>query len=211
MEGADAVLKRAHLSGYRFPQGFAGFAATIDTSAGDHGSVIVDADRIIQLTIDGTPSGDADWVRAELGSIVSHRWPSRYEDGDGRFAKRVEGDTVLMDDPLSSAYRVGPHGIREVHRTAGATRFVISVSQRHHLSDGRHLPAHFTVFHWSVESGRLQRTEHFYDTYVAVDGIQLPHRREVTSATDEGLTSRMLELSNHVLTQAVETKDATHV
>lgn len=76
-------------------------------------------------------------------------------------------------------------------------RFVIAVSERLHVDDGRYLPAHFTVFHWSTESGRLVRADHFTDTYVPVDGVFLPARRQVVSATDAGLTTRVLELAEH--------------
>ena len=202
MESADAALRRAHEAGYRFPQGFAGFTASFTTSSDQgptSGTVSVDGRRSIELTLDGTPGPDADWTRDEIASIVGHRWPTPYEEGDGRFTKQVSGDTVALHDAFDSSYRLGAAGVHEVRRTTGSTRFVIVVADRHLLEDGRHLPSHFTVFYWDVESGRLLRADHFRDTYVAVDGVYLPGRREVTTATDTGLATRVLDLTDHVL------------
>ena len=84
-----------------------------------------------------------------------------------------------------------------MHRTVGAARFVIAVSERLRTADGRHLPTHFTVFHWDTGTGRLNRADHFTDTYAVVDGVYLPARRQVVSATDDGLTTRVLELADH--------------
>jgi hypothetical protein len=198
MSDPDVLLRRAHEAGYRFPSNFAGFSATLRTSAGDAGVVTVSGRTALELTIDGAPSDEAGWARDELASIVSHRWASGYDDGDGRWTKHTDGETVtILDDPFDSAYRLRDNHISEVHRTVGASRFVISVSERVRTADGRYLPVHFTVFHWSTETGRLTRADHFTDAFVLVDGVYLPSRRQVVSATDEGLKTRVLELSEH--------------
>lgn len=205
MKGADAALEQAHDATYRFPSGFAGFEAAVRTGTGARGTVRVAGRRSVELVVDGGEGADVAWVRDEIASIVSHRWPSSYADGDGRYAKKIDGDVVsLLDDPFASAYRVGGSGVTEVHRSIGETRFTIVIAERHPLPDGRYLPAHFTVFSWNVESGRLVRADHFRDNYVAVDGVHLPARREVTSGTDEGLTTRWLELTDHTITGAPE-------
>jgi hypothetical protein len=198
MSDPDVLLRRAHEAGYRFPSTFAGFSATIRTSAGDTGTVTVTGRTAVDLTFDGSPSDEADWVRGEIASIVSHRWASGYDDGDGRWTKRADGETVtILDDPFDSAYRLRDNHISEVHRTVGASRFVISVSERVRTADGRYLPVHFTVFHWGTGSGRLTRADHFTDAFALVDGVYLPSRRQVVSATDEGLRTRVLELAEH--------------
>ena len=198
MSDPDVLLRRAHEAGYRFPSTFTGFAATVRTSAGDTGAVAVTGRTAVELTIDGPPSDEADWARGEIASIVSHRWASGYDDGDGRWTKRTDGETVtILDDPFDSAYRLRDNHISEVHRTVGPSRFVISVSERVRTADGRYLPVHFTVFHWSTETGRLTRADHFTDAFVLVDGVYLPSRRQVVSATDEGLHTRVLELAEH--------------
>jgi hypothetical protein len=198
MGDPDVLLRRAHEAGYRFPPGFTGFSATLRTSAGDSGRVTVTDRTSVEVSVDGDPSDEVAWARDEIASIVSHRWPTTYDDGDGRWAKRSDGETVtILDDPFDSAYRVRDNHISEVHRTVGDARFVISVSERVRTADGRHLPSHFTVFHWGTATGRLTRADHFVDEYVTVGGVYLPARRQVVSATDAGLVTRVLELSDH--------------
>lgn len=198
MGDPDVLLRRAHEAGYRFPPTFAGFSASLRTSAGDTGAVTVTGRTEIEVTIDGAPSDEADWARDEIASIVSHRWPSGYADGDGRWAKRSDGETVtILDDPFDSAYRLRGNHISEVHRTVGPSRFVISVSERVRTADGRYLPAHFTVYHWGTGTGRLTRADHVTDAFALIDGVYLPARRQVVSATDDGLRTRVLELADH--------------
>jgi hypothetical protein len=203
MDRADVLLRRAHEAGYRFPLGFSGFSATVRTSGGDTGRVEVRGRKEIDFQVDGEPGTDAGWAGEEIASMVSHRWSASYDDNDGRWAKRSEDDTVrLLDDPFDSAYRLSDGAISEVHRTVGGSRFVISVSGRVPAHDGRYLPAHFTVFHWSTDTGRLIRSDGFTDDFVLVDGVHLPARRRVVTATDEGLTTRELVLADHVVKSA---------
>ncbi len=201
MGDPDVLLRRAHETGYRFPSTFGGFTATVRTSAGDTGAVAVTGRTTVDLTIDGEPSDDVAWARGEIASIVSHRWASGYDEGDGRWTKRSDdGETVrMLDDPFDSAYRLRDNHISEVHRTVGESRFVISVSERVRTADGRYLPVHFTVFFWNTASGRLTRADHFTDAVALVDGVYLPSRRQVVSASDEGLSTRVLDLADHTV------------
>jgi hypothetical protein len=197
MDRADVLLRQAHESGYRFPPDFRGFTAAFITSTGERGRVVVRGRTEIEVVGEDA----AGWVAGEITSMVTHRWATTYDDGDGRWAKRVEADTVaLTDDPFDSSYRLRGNLISEVHRTVGGSRFVISVSGRTPAHDGRLLPAHFTVFHWGVDDGRLVKADQFTDSYVLVDGVHLPGRREITSATDAGLTTRWFELADHRVT-----------
>ena len=205
MGDPDVLLRRAHDAGYRFPQGFAGFTATVRTGAGDSGRLVVRSRTEIELTFAGEPSDDASWVRDEVASIVSHRWPSGYDEGDGRWAKRADGELVtILDDPFDSAYKLRDNVISEVHRTVGSARFVIVVSERLRTADGRHLPTHFTVFHWDTGTGQLNRADHFTDSYTVVGGVYLPEQRRVVSASDEGLVTRVLELADHTVDATVD-------
>jgi hypothetical protein len=202
MTDADVLLRRAHRAGYRLPHDFPGFSATVHTGSGDAGRLVVRGRTDLALTFDGTTTADAHWARQELASMVSHRWASRYDDSDGRWAKRADRDagvdTVkVLDDPFDSAYRLRDEMISEVHRTAGDIRFVIAVSERTTVPDGRYLPTHFTVFHWATATGQLIRAEHFVDLYVPVGDVHLPARRQVVAATADGLTTRTLTLSDH--------------
>jgi hypothetical protein len=44
------------------------------------------------------------------------------------------------------------------------------------------------------------RADQFTDSYVLVDGVHLPGRREIASAGDAGLTTRSFELTDHRVT-----------
>jgi hypothetical protein len=197
MGDPDVLLRRAHDAGYRFPPGFTGFSATLRTDNG--GGRVTVADRTT-IEIDGEPGDEIAWAHSEIASIVGHRWPSSYDEGDGRWTKRLDGEQVrIVDDPFDSSYRIRDSHISEVHRTVGDSRFVISVNGRVTTDDGRHLPTHFAVFHWATATGRLIRADAYVDAYVRIDGIHLPSRRQVTTATDDGLVARALTLTDHVL------------
>jgi hypothetical protein len=201
MPDADALLRPAHDAAYRFPPAFPGFIASVRVHTGQTGSLTVRDKRDLDLAL---PDGNhhADWVHAELASMVAHRWASDYAEGDGRWRKEVDGDRItLTDDPFDSTYHLRDGHIAQVQRTAGEMRFAIVVHDRESSTDGRQIPIRFTVTHWIVDPqpGRLIRADHYRDAYVLVDGIHLPARREVTSATDEGIVTRYVELSNHAL------------
>jgi len=242
MPTADTLLRRAHEGAYRFPPGFAGFTAAVqvgraqaqvvvrgrnaieliaepfDTALDDPDFAIVPSatgvseptspDRELAVRV----AADLDWARPELSSMIGHRWPTGYDEGDGRWTKKVNGELVqLLDDPFKSTYRVSEETIREVHRTVGAVRFVISVAERAIAHDGRYLPSQFAVFHWSTDTGRLLRADQYQDSYTRVGDVHLPAGRRVTTATDDGLTVREFRLTGHALVEAAEgaTKGAT--
>lgn len=147
------LLERAHAAAYRFPAGFAGFHATVHTSAGDTGTVVVRGRRDHEFVFTHE-AGDADWAREQVASILGHRWPAPYAEGDGRYSSRTETDgdpggtlVRLTGDPMNSAYRVRDDEISEVHRTTGQVRFTIVISGSTHTAEGR-LPNHFSVYYW---------------------------------------------------------------
>jgi len=205
---ADDLLRTAQEAAYRLPPGFGGFAAAICCSEGGQwaeGTVRAWGPGDVEVDLDGD-EGVGQWARRELASMVGHRWTSPYEEGDGRYAKRLDGPpdalggqvVVLDGDPFSSSYRVAGGGVAEVNRTMGSQRFTIVVHARTAAADGRLLPAEFSVHHWDG-SGRLVRSDGYSDEYVEVEGVPLPARRRVVSAGDLGLERRELRLSDHAL------------
>jgi len=195
---ADALLRPAHDAAYRFPTAFAGFTTVALTHAGSTGVVTVRGRRDITVALP-EDAPDADWVRGEIASIVSHRWASDYDDGDGQWTKVTVDSTIrFTDDPFDSAYKVVDGQIAEVHRTTGDARFAIVVHERTAAHDGRLIPVRFTVFHWAVTDGRLLRADHYRDEYTLVDGVHLPAGREVVSGADgRALVTRRVTLSGH--------------
>ena len=138
---ADALLREAHERGYRFPAGFDGFTARAgwETPAGSGESTV--EVRLGSETPVETSELD-DWASGELRSMVAHRSPRPYDEGDGAIAKRVTDDThtlgskIELDDEMSSSYLVGNGQIAAVTRTAHGSRFTIVVQGRTPAGDG---------------------------------------------------------------------------
>ena len=96
---ADALLREAHERGYRFPAGFDGFTARIgwETPAGSgEGTAEV---RLGSETPVETSELD-DWASSQLRSMVAHRSPRPYEEGDGAIAKRVTDETHALGSKI---------------------------------------------------------------------------------------------------------------
>jgi len=210
---AHARLRAAHEKGYRFPEGFLGFegdvAVTVASDADvSHlkGRVTIGGPRAIEVKTDDDPA-TAQWVRQELASMAGHRWPTSYEAGDGRYELTIGEDDghplgVLLtfaNDPFSSSYRLIGDRISQVARAMGAIRFTITMLRHIETSDGRTLPAEFTVSYWNTEENRLTRVDAYQDVYAEVDGVLVPASRTVVTAEDGGFTTRALTLSDVVL------------
>lgn len=206
---AHALLRTAHAGAYRFPEGFAGFAASLvyaEDGTTSAGTIQVRGPRDVSVELGGKPTEAAlDWLRQELGSMAGHRWPAPYAAGDGRWTQTLGpaddhplGRLVLIhDDPFDSSYRVRDGRIAQVNRRMGTTRFTITIQGHQELADGRTLPSAFMVAFWDTERGRLTRADVYADRYLDVDGIQLPKARRVATAGDDGWTVRELVLSDH--------------
>lgn len=215
---AHELLRVAHERGYRFPEGFGGFSATVVLStdaAMVEGSVAVRAPRDLMLDLDASEE-DAGWVRQEIASIAGHRWPTPYEQSDGRWTLTLGDDAgnplgqsiKVHDDPFDSGYRVRDGKISQVLRKMGTMRFTITMLDHQPAIDGRLLPSLFTVTFWDTESGRLTRSDAYTDSYVVVDGVTVPSYRRVVTFKDSGQSVRELTLSNHKLLEAVATSSS---
>jgi hypothetical protein len=206
---AHEVMRAAHDAGYRFPAGFAGFAATItyrDDDGTATGQVAVRAPRDLTLDIAAEEPAQA-WLKQEIASIAGHRWPTPYDAADGRWsltlgddADNPLGQTILVHgDPFHSSYRVRDGRISQVHRQMGGTRFSITILAHTATLDGRFLPSSFTVAYWDVEQGRLTRSDAYSDRYVEAAGVLLPAGRRVVTFSDAGQAVRELSLTSHAL------------
>lgn len=207
----DELLRQAQEAGYRLPVGFGGFTAELlwsTDTAEARGTLRVSGPSDLEIVFDG--GGDEETglaAQRELASMVGHRWAQSYHEGDGRHPKHfgpgdgaLAGRLVVLDgDRFASSYRVADGAVVQVNRTMGSGRFSIVIHARTTAPDGRFLPAHFSVYHWATDSGRLTRAESFSDSYAVVGGVALPAARRVASATDAGLSRRELRLSHHVL------------
>jgi hypothetical protein len=207
---AHALLRRAHAAAYRFPGGFGGFRASLvyrDDERDVSGSVEARSPSDISVELAEASAEQRAWVRETLASEMGHRWPTRYEERDGRYTLTVEprpahplGDLLRFhDDPFHSAYCVSGDAITVVDRTINGHRFNIVMQDWHRTEDGRRLPAQYTVAFWDVETGQLERAEIYSSEYVLAHGVYLLARRRVVTVDGRGIRVRQLELRDHTL------------
>ena len=198
---ADALLREAHERGYRFPVTFHGFTARIDweTPAGSgDGTVEV---RLGEETPVETSELD-EWANGQLRSLIAHRSPRPYEEGDGAIEKRVTdddhalGSRIELDDAMESSYVISNGQIAAVTRNAHGSRFTIIVQGREPAGDGTSVPTTFCVAFWDGD-GALKASEAYTDTYTELDGVLVPASRTVVRADGDGLSVRRLVLSEH--------------
>jgi Protein of unknown function (DUF3386) len=201
---ADELLRRAHETSYRLPPGFPGFRARLRVSGPIEaaGRVTIRPGARPELEID-LPE-QAKWLEHELASLAGHRFHRSYDEADGPTAKRLEaedgnpqGDLIVLEDSMDSSYRVGEGVINEISRTHGGGRFTIVIQDRAEAPDGRLVSTAFTVCHWGSDDGRLSRVDAYSDAYVDVDGLLLPSRRRIASASESGLLVRQFEFDAH--------------
>lgn len=213
---AHEALRAAHDGGYRFPDGFNGFSGKLSViEANDQavrrgaGAATVGGPRSTVVELD-TEDDLATWARTEVASMAGHRWPTPYEQSDGRWTLTIEDNTAhplgrlvtVHDDQFQSSYRVRDGRISQVTRTMRTTRFTITIQSHTSTDDHRLLPAEFTVTYWDTASQRLTRADAYTDRYASINGVWIPKSRRVVTATDAGFVTRELELTDVVLLDA---------
>lgn len=218
-EVAHGVLREAQQAAYRFPEGFFGFRAHVTiteaTSGGTKtasGTVTVGGPRSIELALEGDETL-AQWGKQEIGSVAGHRWPTSYEESDGRYGLVLDEDPhhplgsqiTFQDDPFASVYRVANGRISQVTRSMGSMRFTITMQRHSETPDGRALPSEFTVSYWNTQQDRLTRSDIYSDRYQVVENVSIPATRTIVTADDTGFTTRVLEFSDvQLLTELVQ-------
>ena len=198
---ADALLREAHERGYRFPVTFHGFTAQIDweTPAGTgEGTVEV---RLGEESPVETSELD-DWANGQLRSLIAHRSPRPYEEGDGAIEKRVTdddhalGSRIELDDAMESSYVVSDGQIAAVTRTRTARGSRSSSRAESPQATARPFRRP-SASPSGTATGALKASEAYTDTYTELDGVLVPATRTVVRADGDGLSVRRLVLSGH--------------
>lgn len=200
------MLRRAHETGYRFPPGFGGFGASV-YYAWDWeswaGSVEVRSPSDVRYEGEiRNADGQLPW---EVAAIINQCWGVPYEEAYGCMRLSLDGREnplgrlLRVEDGFDSAYRIRGGRISQIERRSGDLKFSINIQERAFTEDGRALPAHFCVVYWSVEWGRIIRTDIYRDIYIKVEGFYLPLGRRITTADDSGVTSRRILFRDHDL------------
>ncbi|RIH84509.1 DUF3386 family protein [Calidithermus roseus] len=199
---AYELLELARAGAYTLPEGFGGFSADLELyldGSWHRGRVVARSPKDIELHV---LEDLLEWPRRELASMLAHRSPRPFAQGEGQYPMRVTaagplGTRVELEDPLRSALWVQEGRVRVVERNFPASSFRIHL-HTYAEAGAKHLPAHFTVI-YRREDGSLEAVESFADAYAEVAGVWLPERRQVVRHDEQGLSVRELRLVRHRL------------
>jgi hypothetical protein len=209
---ASAMMARANsarATWENFP-GFEADVAAFQNERQSSGKLRVSATGEVKLEM----TEPATWAQRKLESLVSHRMPSDGPTPDVSFADDQTGHPcgrlirLIGDAEMGSMFRVQDDVIREVHRTAKESRFVITVLDVERNAEGRVLPAFYTVSFWDNESGNLKSTTVVRDEWTRIGSWDLPTRVHSIEVADDGKrTVYQISLTNHKSIEAVAAKD----
>jgi Protein of unknown function (DUF3386) len=207
---ATALFKEAitHRATWR---DFPGFAAELNGHLDGRpftGLVKVKNDGSVEIQTDDPVAKP--WLQDQLGSLVMHRiaQPSS-ESTDAhqpslRFADDDDdhplGRLLAVDgDEMGSSYRIKDQQITVVNRRMGKQNMTITVLDNDKNQDGRFLPHSYVVHYWDAATGKLNRVETFQERSQRVGSWDLPVLRSIVTASDSGLSVKVVNLSKHTL------------
>lgn len=194
-----ALLKRTRKHREAFSPNFGGFRAElrIQLDGKQHsGTLLFKPPRTVEVKL--TDEEVRRSVEETLRSMIFHRMPPRRRDSSqpqkslrlGAPDKHWLGRKVYLGDRYQSSYRIRDNQILEINRQMGDTRLLITVMENQFTQKGRHLPRHFLVTLFDVETGSLKSASAYTDEYVEMKGNFLPKRRQITS-TRKGRTQNL--------------------
>jgi hypothetical protein len=206
----DAIAARAQW------QEFPGFNARITGNLDGRrfaGSITIEGKGDVIFTDDDMNRAESvsGWVQEQLESIVLHRLarpaaPDRpapvLRFGEMRDDHPLGRLLVFDGGKFASSYRVKDKQITAVNRVLGKENMTITTLENDRNPDGRFLPRNYVVQYWDAATGRLLRTETVQDRWQRVGSWDLPATHTVTTATDTGVSVRLLTLSKHELLRA---------
>jgi hypothetical protein len=187
---------------------FPGFSARISGEIDGRpfsGKVAVQSDGAVDIQTDdpvATP-----WLKAQLDSLVMHRLPTPSGDSSGsqgprfRFADPDDehplGRLIAVDGgEMASSYRIKDRQIMAVNRRMGKQNMTITILDNQRNPDGLFLPHSYVVHYWDAATGKLKSIETFQERWQRVESWDLPTSHSVASATDTGLSVRVVQLSD---------------
>lgn len=210
---AYALLEAAHNARQVMPADFPGFDADIVYRAGGKtvtGKLHYRRGEEAVFKVAGLTADEKDWLEDQVLSVVGHRRGGDFAKGDGRNPLHFGGGPgvptvnsfgklIELDDAMKSSYRVRDNKVMEVTRTAGDTRFTITVMDTMEADPGKYLASHFAVAYRDSKTGDLQKVDAFLDDYEQVGKVWLPASREViTFGPQDSPQTRSIDFKNIV-------------
>ncbi|WP_117238361.1 DUF3386 family protein [Thermus sediminis] len=133
----------------------------------------------------------------ELASLLGHRRPIPFDQGEGRWPMRLVeegplGARIALEDPFRSQLWVRNGRIALIQRHLDGEILRIHLLSWRETDDGRLLPHRFLRVHQDLR-GRVCRVGVYRDEYALVGPYWLPREREVV-AEGEGLDSLVLRM-----------------
>jgi Protein of unknown function (DUF3386) len=197
----DAVAHRA--TWRQFP----GFSAEIAGSFDGRefaGKVAVKADGQVEVQADNPAARK--WLQDQIESLVMHRQPPPGRDasdaGSPRFRFVDESEEhplgrliAVRGDQMASSYRIKDHQIMVVNRRMGQRNMTITVLENDTNPEGHSLPHSYVVQYWDAAGGRLLSAETIQERWQRVGSVDLPVLHSVTTASDAGLSTRVVRFS----------------
>lgn len=190
-----ALLQGTREHRQAFSPNFGGFRAElrIRLDGKQHsGTLLFKPPRTVEVTLKDEVVNQS--VEQTLRSMIFHRMPPRKRDSTqsqkplrlGPADSHRLGRLVYLGDRLESSYRIRDNQIFEINRQMGDTRLLITVMENQFTPGGRHLPRHFLVTLFDLETGALKSASAYTDEYVEMEGNFLPKRRQITSTQNGG-------------------------
>lgn len=184
---AREALKRAAETRYVLPSDLSALYARFiitDDEGELRGSVAWTQTDGLKVTVVGSGERAEDY-RRRVESLIQHRLPNDFDQGDGKHnltwtgKDNLIGKQIALNDAMNSMYRVSGDVIVEVDRTLGDTRLIVSVVDIERLPTGKNLPKALFVSYFDAASGALKRTETMIDEYSEQNGVLIPLSRRV--------------------------------
>lgn len=196
---AAARAKRATWE--KFP-GFRARIAVHEDAQSQRGEFTCSADGEVKLDLPATIGKK--WAQSHLDQLVSHRMPSGDLGDAATFSDEPPGHPLgrlirLDEAAVGSHYRIRDNRITEVHRTSGRRRFTISVLAFHTTTEGRYLPAVYSVVTWDNRSNQIESTRDVVNQWRRVGEYDLPEKIIEIESRGEGRHVRSIEFSDHAL------------
>jgi hypothetical protein len=187
---ARCLLRQAQGAFQKWPEGFAGFRASVacETPRGVvAGQVAVATPDRVDVTCDDPDLRTC--VRDMLWSITVDRTPRFFDEGDGRFPISFgDGHDDALGRPVHVLARLGPcrywidgsARIRQVERIARGLRVLTTFEAFTRATPGRILPAQATTSTWDLASGALLSSESVHDSHRRIEHVWLPSVRRIS-------------------------------